>query len=412
MTEPALTQPLPRRSEWEDTSLVYLAALIIYTLLSIGPATPYNAHVLLANAWLSGHVSPPTLPTHIEHAIGPNGTIIAYGPGPALLLLPFVAILGLKTNQSVFCTVLGAINVALVWSVLTRMGTPKHLRLALTLLFGLGSPHLFNAVQSGNTWPMMHVVTVFGLLVALRSIFSPPTLLNGLAVGLGLGLAYLTRQPVLLAIPFIVLMALSQGMKALASPDGATPGKRTLPWKLVTGLMAGFALCLAFSMAYNWARMGNPLDGGYERVNLVITPPHLIPHGNFSLEYLPRNLHAYFLSGPERIATFPFFRPSQFQMSMLLVFPALLMIPLADWRKRVNWLALGGIAAMMALYLVYYWTGATQFGMRYTLDWLPLAMLLIASAGQGRLPLVWFVTILGIAVETWGLVMWRVLGWT
>lgn len=393
-----------------------MAALVIYTLLSIGPATPYNAHVLLADAWLSGHVSPPTLPAHIEHAMGPNGTIIAYGPGPALLLLPFVALFGLETNQSVFCTVLGAINVALVWSLLKRMGTAKSLQIALTVLFGLGSPHLFNAVQSGNTWPMMHIVTVFGVLVALRAVFGKPTLRSGLSIGLGLGLAYLTRQPVMLAIPFVMLMALSEGMKAPLAvpigPDGQASGWRAWPWKLFAGLMAGFALCIAFSLAYNWARMGNPLDGGYERVNLVITPPHLIPHGNFSLEYLGRNLHAYFLSGPERIPTFPYFRPSQFQMSMLLVFPALLLIPLADWRKRVNWLALGGIAAMMALYLVYYWTGSTQFGMRYTVDWLPLALLLIASAGRGKLPLVWLVTILGIGFEAWGLVMWRLAGWT
>ncbi|MNU09947.1 hypothetical protein D3C72_2568160 [compost metagenome] len=50
--------------------------------------------------------------------------------------------------------------------------------------------------------------------------------------------------------------------------------------------------------------------------------------------------------------------------------------------------------------------------MRYAMDWLPLAMLLIASAGNGKSPLVWVAAFLGIAVEAWGLVMWRLLGWT
>jgi hypothetical protein len=303
---------------------------------------------------------------------------------------------------------LGALNVALMWSLAGRLGANGSLRTALTLLFGLGSPHLFYAVQSGNTWPLMHIVTVFGLLVALRAVFSPPTLASGLTVGLGLGLAFLTRQPVALAVPFIALMSFMEGAKALTSERQS----RVFPWRLTWGLAAGFGACVAVTLAYNWARMGNPLDTGYERVIMAITPAHLIPHGVFSPEYLPRNLHAYFLSGPERISGFPWFRPSQFQMSMLLVFPALFLIPLADWRQRSNVLAMGAIASMMAVYLVYYWTGATQFGMRYAVDWLPLAMLLIASAGRRSLPLVWLAAGLGIAVEAWGFVLWRTLGWS
>ncbi len=379
--------------------MVFLLALAVYAVLSMGPATPYNAHVHLADAWLRGLVTPETLPRHLEHAPGPTGAIIPYGPGPSLLLLPFVAIWGLGTNQSAFCMALGALNVALMWSLSGKLGVSTRLRTALSVLFGLGSPHLFYAVQSGNTWPLMHIVTIFGLLVALRAVFSPSTLASGLTVGLGLGLAYLTRQPALLAVPFIAAMSLFKGPHAF-------------PWRHAGGMALGFGACVALTLAYNGARMGNPLDTGYERVIMAITPPHMIPHGVFSKEYLLRNLHAYFLSGPERIASFPFFRPSQFQMSMLLVFPALLLIPLADWRQRVNWLALGAIASMMAVYLVYYWTGATQFGMRYAMDWLPLAMLLIASAGNGKSPLVWVAASLGIAVEAWGLVMWRLLGWT
>ncbi len=401
--------------------MVFVMTLALYALLSMGPATPFNAHVHLAHAWLSGLVTPLTLPAYLEHAPGPTGAIIPYGPGPAILLLPFVAIWGLATDQSAFCMALGALNVALMWSLAGRLGATGSLRTALTVLFGLGSPHLFYAVQSGNTWPLMHIVTIFGLLVALRSVFSPATLVSGLGVGLGLGLAYLTRQPAALAIPFIAAMSLFRGAmrptlerhsRESGNPLGSRfRGSDGVGWPHAGGLAAGLGTCVAFTLAYNWARMGNPLDTGYERVIMAITAPHMIPHGVFSLEYLPRNLHAYFLSAPERIAGFPFFQPSQFEMSMLLVFPALFLMPLADWRHRRNWLALGAIASMMAVYLVYYWTGATQFGMRYAMDWLPLAMVLIASAGNKKSPLVWLVAVLGIAVEAWGLVMWRLLGW-
>lgn len=402
---------MTRQERWGMAG-VFLMALALYALLSMGPSTPYNAHVRLAVAWLSGLVTPAELPAYIEHVPGPNGTIIPYGPGPSLLLLPFVAIWGLATDQSAFCMALGALNVALMWSLAGRLGASPRLRTALTVLFGLGSPHLFTAVQSGNTWPLMHVVTVFGLLVALRAVLTPASLMSGLTVGFGLGLAYLTRQPAALAVPFVTMMGVLGWPKA---EDPERPGLRLLGRPLAWGWLAGFAAafgaCLAFALAYNGARMGHPLDTGYERVIKAITPAHYLPHGIFSLEYLWRNLHAYFLSGPERIAGFPYFRPSQFQMSMVLVFPALLLMPLANWRKPINGLAMGAIASMMAVYLVYYWTGATQFGMRYAVDWLPLAMVLLASVGQKREPLIWLAAILGIAVEAWGLVMWRMAGW-
>ena len=422
---------MTRQERW-GMMTVFLMALSVYAVLSMGPESPFNAHVRLAEAWLSGQVTPPLLPPHIEHAPGPNGAIIPYGPGPSLLLLPFVALGGLGTDQSAFCMALGALNVALMWSLAGRLGIRGSLRTALTVLFGLGSPHLFMAVQSGNSWPMMHVVTVFGLLVALRAVFAPPTLASGLAVGLGLGLAYLTRQPAALAVPFVALMGVlnfERHSRAGGNPGWPTTRSKAhgwvrsvdsrfrgsdggeIAWRWLGGLSAGLGACVAFALLYNWARMGNPLDSGYERVIRVITPPELLPHGVFSLEYLLRNLHAYFLSGPVRLNGFPYFLPSQYQMSMLLVFPALLLMPLANWRKPENVLALGAIAAMMAVYLVYYWTGATQFGMRYAVDWLPFAMLLLASAAQRKEPLIWFAAILGMAIEAWGLVLWRMMGW-
>lgn len=398
--------------------LVFLVALTLYALLSMGPPTHFNAHVHLADAWLSGLVTPETLPPHIEHVQGPTGAILPYGPGPAILLLPFVALWGLDTNQSAFCMLVGALNVALMGSVLAQLGLNRRLRLGLTALFAVGSPHLFYAVQSGNTWPLMHIVTIFGMLIALRGVFSPPTAVSGLMVGLGLGLAYLTRQPSVLAVPFVMAMSLLGGRGA-GAPDVGRPGcdetvigwLKRLPWWHAGAMGLGFGACVALTLLYNWARMGTPLDTGYERVIMAITPEHVIPYGVFSWEYVGRNLHAYVWSGPERIAEFPFFRPSQFQMSMFLVFPALFLIPLADWRERVNGLALGAIASMMTVYLLYYWTGATQFGMRYALDWLPLGMLLIASAVKGRSPLLWIAVGLGMAIEAWGLVMWRLLGW-
>jgi hypothetical protein len=93
-----------------------------------------------------------------------------------------------------------------------------------------------------------------------------------------------------------------------------------------------------------------------------------------------------------------------FGNSMFLVTPALLYVFRAH--RRRSWLTIGawsGTATCLALLLCFMGTGWYNFGNRYLLDLMPLAILLIATGMQGRLTRVSVCLItLSVLVNAWG----------
>jgi hypothetical protein len=93
---------------------------------------------------------------------------VAYGIGPSLLMLPLVALWGPGFNQAAFNAALGGLAVALWWSITGLLSFDYWKRLWLTALFAVGALFCFAAGQSGSTWNLMHVTTVFGLTLAIH----------------------------------------------------------------------------------------------------------------------------------------------------------------------------------------------------------------------------------------------------
>jgi hypothetical protein len=92
---------------------------------------------------------------------------------------------------------------------------------------------------------------------------------------------------------------------------------------------------------------------------------------------------------------------------MFLVTPALLYVfrasPRRDWFTLGTWLGLG---SGLLLLLLFIGTGWYQFGNRYLLDVMPLALLLVAIGMRGRLsPVSAALIAVSIAVNAWG--TWR-----
>jgi hypothetical protein len=90
---------------------------------------------------------------------------------------------------------------------------------------------------------------------------------------------------------------------------------------------------------------------------------------------------------------------------MFLVTPALLYIFCSgrsrDWFTVALW---AGAGALFALLLLFVATGWYQFGNRYILELLPMAVLLIAIGMNGRLTRISMALIaLSIAANAWGM---------
>ena len=63
---------------------------------------------------------------------------------------------------------LAALAVTLWWSTLARLEIHGTARGLLTVLLGLGSLFWFYGGESGNTWSLMQVTAVFGLMLAIH----------------------------------------------------------------------------------------------------------------------------------------------------------------------------------------------------------------------------------------------------
>jgi hypothetical protein len=377
---------------------IFLAFWGVYLASGCYQRSAFNPHVYLALSILHGRFDVIDPPGYFELVRTAGHSYVAYGIGPSLLMLPFVAIWGLDFNQSIFVAGLGALAVTLWRSVLERLGTIGSTRDLLTVLFGLGSLFWFYAGENGSTWNLMHVTAVLGLVLAIHETLGRA---RGWFVGVSFGVAVLSRQPVLLSLPFFV------GSLWRTDSNGIRGNLNREIW---------FGLCLGglmfFDAFYNSARFGNVFDNGYRRVIEATTATRFRPWGLFSFRYVADNAKVYFLRLPENLSDFPWYNPTMAGFSILISTPALLLAAAADYRKRLNLLALAVCITIQGFYLTYFWTGYEQFGCRYTVDYLPFVNLLAASGAKYRSRRsILSITLAGMLVELWGIGWWRTMGW-
>jgi hypothetical protein len=100
--------------------IVFVLVLIIYSA-SYFDKSPFTAHVYQAVAFLHGHAWVDS-PDYIERAVVDGRRYQLHPPLPAIMLMPFVAVFGLNTNQNWFAIVVGALDAALMWRLLGKMG--------------------------------------------------------------------------------------------------------------------------------------------------------------------------------------------------------------------------------------------------------------------------------------------------
>jgi len=134
---------------------------------------------------------------------------------------------------------------------------------------------------------------------------------------------------------------------------------------------------------FNWVRFGSPLESGYSIS--YISQPSLVDRraiGLFSIRQVPENLRLALLALPGTMDNFPFFVPSRWGMSMLLVSPALLTSAWAGFRDRTAQLLWIAAALVAVPVFLYYGGGFVQYGFRYSLDFTPFLVALMAIGSR------------------------------
>ena len=338
-----------------------MACLVIYYL--VGPNQYHtDGWFPLADSFLHGRLWVDGSRPWIERVPGPNGEyFLPFPPIPALVLVPQVALFGPDVaDTGGMSALVGALNVLLLYALLSYFELKGRAMAVLLISFFLGSEYFYVAATGGiHHWTEILVVSFLlgALNLGLRGRWPwVAGVLFGLAVG--------CRPSVLLAAPaFAVLYWRFGGPRAVVS--------------LAIGA-ASIGLYLAW---YNWARFGSPTEFGYDLITgpngeKVLDEPWY-SKGIESPFYIARGLYTMFLRSFEFDEAFPWLKPSWAGTSVLLTMPFLVYLGKAVWKSPlilVGWLGL----LPVVLDLMHGNPGFAQFGYRFILDGMPFIWLLLA----------------------------------
>ncbi len=430
------------------TLRVFVLALIGYAISGQVWAHPVSIaphYVYLAHSLLSGHLDLIQLPpTTYDLLFFNNQWFVAGSPLPAVLMLPFVAIFGVTFSDVWFSVALGAINVALVYNLLSFRGAAlrrrgisepvdqppvgsstlsESARRWLTLLFAIGTPYWYLA-SLGTYWFTAHSVAVCFALLATREAL---TRQRWFLAGLWLAAASLARPTVLGMAPFFLVLIIAAARNTQHATSSIHNARETAYSVLRKTLPFAAALLIGVSAhgAYNLARFGQVTDFGYEYVfgaaNITTVYAR---YGGFNPRFLPCNLAVSLATPPQVRGQIPDFvkqacsyllevditdrrsaiAPNPLGMSIFLVTPALLLIFTAIKRRPLIIAAwLGLLCTLIPLWL-YHNTGSLQFGWRYLFDAAPMWLILLAFGLQNLTPLKRGLILVSIAINAWG--MW------
>ena len=377
---------------WEEPALAALMALGCYAALARAWGSPWHTsqfayYNYLADALLHGQINLRVLPpTTADLSLFHGRYYLYWPPLPAILLMPFVALFGVRFSDVAFTIALGAANVGVVARLLRLAGrhgvaalNPTR-RALLVLFFALGTVHVTLAPH-GRVWFTGQLIGFLCVALGYMAALGRRGYAAFALAGLAFAGALLTRNHLALA--------------------GAWPAwyllRRDWPlgWrKLLARALAGLTpvlLAVALLAIYNWLRFGSPSDNGlaYHQMNPFFASDYR-RYGVFSPHYLPINLYYQYIAYPLPLSEETWQGGSLFLLSP--VFFAGLLGLAAERRSWSAWLLLASILLTSIPILLLMGTGWVQFGPRYTLDF-TVPLLLLTALGARRWP-TWYLALL------------------
>ncbi len=389
--------------------------------------------------------------------------LIPFPPLPALVLVPFVAVSGLDADDQLVFTVLAAVDVAICWWMIGRLGVSTVVRAATSVFFAFGTVFWYTA-QNTTTWYQAHIVAVGLTMLAVGLALGAdddaraaaedaraaaegphPGVPGGgigrraLVIGGIIGLAATARLTIILALPFFILVGPGRD------------GRRRGLW-----VALGAAIPVGALLAYNVLSTGQVFHPAYD--HLYQLEARVYTGLGYNLDwaaedprYLPQNLGIMLLGTPEFLpqrqrdtlgtmdrplctapgaarglftVDCPLALPRDTGMSVLLTSPAFLLAIPACFdrrRRRIVVAALLAIALVSIANLMHFSQGWVQFGYRFSNDIVPFALVLMAIGSSWLLdharrrawamPLMIGLVVVSIAINAWGVMWGRILGW-
>jgi hypothetical protein len=153
---------------------------------------------------------------------------------------------------------------------------------------------------------------------------------------------------------------------------------------------------------YNFARWGVFSDLGYTLIPGINEDPYFTA-GIFNISYIPRHIYAILFQGPILLNSFPYFEPNWIGLGLFFTTPALIYIFKGPWNSLSKYAGLA-VLCILPVLITHGTVGFTQFGYRFSLDFTPFLILLVAKGMRNDLG--WSektLIIISILINLWGI---------
>ncbi|HEX8037539.1 MAG TPA: hypothetical protein VF490_00250, partial [Chryseosolibacter sp.] len=364
----------PTVNDW----IIYFGAFILIQVPAMfnfydnyGPENPY---ILFAQSLLHGHLMLPPNVNPADLIFFENNYYLPYPPLPSILLLPFVAVLGVShVNTVTIATLMACVSIYLMYRIFLRLEIAKESVGWLMLAVFFGTGYWFAIFTSHHVYAFAQITSFLFQLLLINELLGKR---RWWLVGVYIGCSFLSRQLTV----FYVLFALG-----FLYHDSQ---KQKVSLKDVFLLCATTGVFVLAYLWYNYLRFGNALDTGYEYIVYVGVLKERVEHyGVFSAKYLLFNLYSMLIKGFhidfEGKALLNIKDMDLWGTSLLSASPFLIAAVKASWPRILKISAWVTVVVILFGQLFYHNNGYHQINtMRFSLDFLPLLIVLMALGSR------------------------------
>lgn len=376
-----------------STALVFLgiASLVGVPWRSTGTAY-YN---YLADAFLHGQLFLRSVPQVTVDLSLFNGKYYLYwGPLPAIIAMPLVALFGVQASDILQCIAFGSINVGIFSLLLQKLTDRGFIQLTsekrafLVIFFSMGTMQA-PLLPLGSVWYLGQVESVTFALLAFLAIFSLKGWKAFFWTGCAVAGILATRTSAVFVTIFLAWYLLRSNWAL---------GIRKIIHYCLIGL-APCLLALGLLLTYNLLRFGNALENG---LSYHLMGPSFVEmanqYGIFSIHYIPINLYYDYIYYP--LSTLVNGVVTPLGGSLFLLSPLFLAALFSLWQDRRDldtWLLFASVIAGNFPALLVMAPGSIHFGPRYLLD-IVVPLLLLTARGMRKWSSMWVFLLVGLSV--------------
>ncbi len=369
---------------------ILLVFLICFTFVSnIGNKSTIEHYSVQAYSYIHGHLD--LISDRREKFLDTSeidGKIYLWGdPGTGLFMIPFALITSVA-DQIPPQWPLNILAISVIFLMVISISKHSGVRLFKDKLwYGIAflfASSMVSIIFVPNTWNLAQVISIALSLIYICE--------------------WITKKRPLILLPLILLITITR--KQLLLPISLFSALDIIINSKLRKTLKFLVLILIFSLvSYKSLALWKEhyLEGPYREasskksytINYQAQQHKL--YGLFNLHYLPRNIYNYFLRGPEPIfvtdlpgsnlawpyITSPFDGMGFFWLSP--IFLSLIFYKFENIRKQIPYLV--SAATILLIYLTFFTSGETQFGLRYSADLLPFLLLPFIDVTQNKLNL-------------------------